>query len=204
MEQMGYLSVSDAFALLRKGVAVYIASAPEGEEVLPLRGAWKDGNRDIRFDRVSVYLSKDTALKVARAFGQDCIIGLYPNAFGNGRVYLLKDLIRHRVLALHYAGNYVSDGEHLLIACLGDELPFEAEVLGSLRADLVLTFSVGTHTHTHAPAPAPTRLRSAPAPTRLRKRGQAGSAEPSPAEPAPANSAPENPKSRTLTGEKVV
>jgi len=195
VEQLGQLSVSDAFALLRKGVAVYIASAPEGEEVLPLRGAWKDGNRDIRFDRVSVYLSKDTALKVARAFGQDCIIGLYPHAFGNGRVYLLKDLIRHRVLALHYAGNYISDGEHLLVACLGDDLPFEAEVLGSLRADLVLTFSVSTHTHTYAPALAPTRLR---------ERGQAGSTEPSPAEPAPTEPALKNPKSRTLTGEKVV
>jgi hypothetical protein len=159
MEQLGQLSVSDAFALLRKGVAVYIASAPEAEEVFPLRGGWKDGEGDIRFDRVSFYLSQDTALRVARAFGQDCIIGLYPNAFGNGRVYLLKDLIRHRVFALRYAGNYVSDGEHLLIACLGNELPFEAEVLGSIPTDLVLTFPVHTHTHTrtrsHTLAPAP-------------------------------------------------
>jgi hypothetical protein len=154
IEQSGYLSVSDAFALLRKGVAIHIASAPEAEGVLPLRGAWKDGNGDIRSDRVSLYLSKDDALKTARAFGQECIIGLYPNTFGNGRVCLLKDFIRHRVLALRYTGNYVSDGEHLLIACLGSKLPFEAEVLGSLPADLVLTFAVSTptHTHTHARA----------------------------------------------------
>jgi hypothetical protein len=155
MKQSGYLSVSDAFALLRKGVAVYIAPAPEAEEVLPLRGAWKDGKGDIRSDRVSLYLSKDDALKTARAFGQECIIGLYPNTFGNGRVYLLKDLIRHRVLALRYAGNYVADGEYLLVACLGSELPFEAEVLGSLPADLVLTFSLRTHTHARAHAYTP-------------------------------------------------
>jgi len=179
VEQLGQLSVSDAFALLRKGLAVHIASAPEEEGVLPVRGAWKDREGNIHYDRSAFYLHPKLAIEVARAFGQDCVFGLYPNSFGNGRVYLLKDLIRYRVLALHHTGGYVSDGDHLLVACLGDDLPFEAEVLGWVPADLVLTFAC-THTHAHT-------------------RKQAGSAEPVSTEPAPSEPALSEPVSTSET-----
>jgi len=188
MELLGYLSVSDAFTILRAGLPVYIASAPEPSGALPLRGAWKDDEGNLPFEVFCVYLSKDTALKVARAFGQKFIIALTPNPEAQGRVYLLQDTVRNRVLSLRYAGLYVADGTHLLTAVADGELPFEP--IGeahSLPANIAFP-STDTHTHTHAPTP-----------TRLRERGQAGTAE-----PAPANPAPENPKTRTLTGEKVV
>ena len=164
------VNVVDAFRLLKAGFPVYIASAPEATDETRLRGAWKDREGNIHYDRSAFYLEPETAMAVARAFGQDCVLGLYPNSFGNGRVYLLKDLIRHRVLALHHTGNYVSDGEHLLVACLGNKLPFEAEVLGWAPTDLVLTF-VYTHTHAHT-------------------RKQAGTTEPALSEPVSASKTP--------------
>ena len=156
------VSVVDAFRLLKAGFPVHIAPAPEATDETRLRGGWKDRKGNIHYDRCAFYSEPETAMAVARAFGQDCLFGLYPNSFGNGRVYLLKDLLRHRVLALRYAGNYVSDGEYLFVACLGDELPFEAEVLGSLPADLVLIFVADIRTRlygqvyadTTEPAPA--------------------------------------------------
>jgi len=143
MEIIGQISVAKAFSLLKSGKPISIASAPESMDVLPVRGAYKDREGNIHYDQWAFYLQPETAIAVARAFLQDCLFGLYPNDRGNGRVYLLKDLIRHRVLALRHAGGYVSDGEHLLVACLGDTLPFEpiGEVQ-SLPADLVLTFVV--------------------------------------------------------------
>jgi hypothetical protein len=142
METIGQIGVAQAFSLLKSGKPIFIASAPESMDVLPLRGAYKDREGNIHYDRWAFYLQSETAIAVARAFLQDCLFGLYPNTVGNGKVYLLKDLMRHRVLALHKAGGYVSDGEHLLVACLGDNLPFEAEVVDSVPTDLVLTFVV--------------------------------------------------------------
>jgi len=142
METIGQISVEQAFSLLKTGKPMFIASAPESMDVLPVRGAYKDREGNIHYDRWAFYLQPETAIAVARAFLQDCLFGLYPNEKGNGRVYLLKDLIPHRVSALRHAGGYVADGEHLLVACVGNELPFEAEVADSVPADLVLTFIV--------------------------------------------------------------
>jgi hypothetical protein len=137
IEQLGFLSVSDAFTILRAGIPVYIASAPEASGVLPLRGGWKDDKGDLHFDLSCVYLSKDTALKVARAFGQVCIFAATPNPEATGRVYLLQDTMRNRVYSLRYAGGYTADGTHLMTAVADGELPFEpiGEVY-SLPADI--------------------------------------------------------------------
>lgn len=142
METIGQIDVAQAFSLLKSGKPISIASAPESMDVLPLRGAYKDSKGNIHYDRWAFYTEPATAVAVARAFMQDCLFGLYPNPVGNGRVYLLKDLVRNRVLSLRHTGGYVSDGEHLLTTCLGDSLPFEAEVLDEVPADLVLTFIV--------------------------------------------------------------
>jgi len=143
-EQLGYLSVSDAFAVLRAGVPIYIASAPEASGVLPLRGAWKDKDGDLHFDLACVYLSKDTALQVARAFNQKCIFAATPNPEARGRVYLLQDTVRNRVLSLRYAGLYVADGTHLLTAVADGELSFEpVGEAHSLPANTTLPY---THT----------------------------------------------------------
>jgi hypothetical protein len=137
IEQLGFLSVSDAFTILRAGLPIYIASAPEGSGALPLRGAWKDDKGDLHFDLSCVYLSKDTALTVARAFGQVCIFSATPNPDAKGRVYLLQDTMRNRVYSLRYAGGYTADGTHLLTSVREGELPFEpiGEVY-SLPADI--------------------------------------------------------------------
>jgi hypothetical protein len=142
VEAIGQISVAQAFSLLKLDKPIFIASAPEGMDALPLRGAWKDCKGNIHYDRWAFYLQPETAIAVARAFLQDCIVGMYPNTVGNGRVYLFKDHIPNRTLALRHTGGYVADGEHLLVACLGNELPFGAEVLDSVPADLVLTFVV--------------------------------------------------------------
>jgi len=151
MELLGYLSVSDAFTVLRAGLPVYIASAPEASGALPLRGAWKDDDGDLHFDLACVYLSKDTALQVARAFNQMCIFAATPNPEARGRVYLLQDTMRNRVLSLRYAGGYTADGTHLMTSVADGELPFEpiGEV-HSLPADI----DFPSATHTHAPMPA--------------------------------------------------
>jgi len=153
IEQLGYLSVSDAFTILRAGIPVYIASAPEPSGALPLRGAWKDDEGNLPFEVFCVYLSKETALKVARAFQQRFIIALTPNPEAQGRVYLLQATVRNRVLSLRYAGLYIADDTHLLTAVADGELPFEP--IGeaySLPADIAF-LSTDTHTHTHAPTP---------------------------------------------------
>jgi len=135
-EQMGFLSVSDALTILRAGLPVYIASAPEVSGALPLRGGWKDDEGNLPYEVFCVYLSKDTALQVARAFGQKFIISITPNPEATGRVYLLQDTMRNKVLSLRYEGLYVADGTHLLTKADG-ELRFEpiGEVQ-SLPADI--------------------------------------------------------------------
>jgi len=143
IEQLGYLSVSDAFTILRAGIPAYIASAPEPSGALPLRGGWKDDEGNLPFEVFCVYLSKETALKVARAFQQRFIIALTPNPEAQGRVYLLQDTVRNRVLSLRYAGLYIADGTHLMTAVADGELPFEpVGEAHSLPADLVLTLVV--------------------------------------------------------------
>jgi hypothetical protein len=125
IEQLGFLSVSDAFTILRAGLPIFIASAPEASGAMPLRGAWKDYNGDLHFDLSCVYLSKETALKVGRAFGQVCIFAATPNPDAKGRVYLLQDTMRNRVLSLRYAGGYTADGTYLMTSVADGELPFE-------------------------------------------------------------------------------
>jgi hypothetical protein len=139
-KQMETIDVAQAFSLLKSGTPIFIAPAPEGEKAL--QGAWKDSKANIYRDRSAFYLRKEMALQTARAFQQQVIFCLYPFERGNGRVYLLKDHIHNRTLALRHTGGYVSDGEHLLVACLGDKLPFEGEVIDELPADLVLSFTV--------------------------------------------------------------
>jgi hypothetical protein len=140
--EIGRTSVLEAFEELKAGNPVYIASAPEGMDTQMVRGAWKDSKGKIYHDLCAFYSHKDTAMTIAHLYGQKCIFCLYPAPLGNGRVYLLKDSLRNRVLALRYGGGYVSDSEHLLIACLGSEPPFEMEIVDSLPVDLVLSFVV--------------------------------------------------------------
>jgi hypothetical protein len=122
------LRVLDAFRLLQKGVPVYVASAPEDECAFLLKGAWKDDEGRIHYDRSTIYLQRRTALEVARAFRQECILALTPYADAEGAVYLLKDTPLNRSLALQYAGGYTADGEYLLVACTaGADLPVNIE-----------------------------------------------------------------------------
>jgi hypothetical protein len=125
LERLGFLSVSDAFTILRAGIPIYIASAPERSNTLPLRGGWKDEAGTIHYDRACVYLSIEKAMRVARAFRQQCILALAPNPDAKGRVYLLQDTVRNRVYALHCAGGFTADGDRLLVAVADGELPFE-------------------------------------------------------------------------------
>jgi hypothetical protein len=122
------LRVLDAFRLLEKGVPVYVASASEDESAFPLKGAWKDDEGRIHYDRSTFYLQRRTALEVARAFQQQCILALTPRSEAEGTVYLLKDTPLNRTLALQYAGGYTADGEYLLVACTaGTDLPVNIE-----------------------------------------------------------------------------
>jgi hypothetical protein len=140
MEQV--LSVSEAFAMLKAGTPLFVASAPEGMDTQGLREAWKDSKGYFHSDLCAFYTRIEDAMTVARLYGQDCILCLFPAPSGNGRAYLVKDLIRNRVSAIREAGGYIADGEHLLITRLGDEPLSEMEVEDSLPADLVLTFAV--------------------------------------------------------------
>jgi hypothetical protein len=181
IEQLGYLSVSDAFTILRAGIPVYIASAPEPSGGLPLRKGWKDYNGDLHFDLSCVYLSKDTALKVARAFGQVSIFAIAPNPEAQGRVYLLQDTVRNRVLSLRYAGIYIADGTHLMTAVADGELPFEpVGEAHPLPADIAFPPS-DTHTHAHRGAQARARAVPSRAPaipkTRISDSAKAGTGE---------------------------
>jgi hypothetical protein len=126
MQMTQQMSVAQAFSLLKSGKPVFLASAPEGTKAL--RGAWKGDDGDIHHDLWAVYTDKKTASSVARAYGQG-VFALKPAKRGNGQVYLLKDSIRNRVFALRYAGNYATDGEHLLVVCLGKPLLFEDEII---------------------------------------------------------------------------
>jgi len=152
LEQLGFLSVLDAFTILRAGVPIYIASAPERSNTLPLRGGWKDEVGTVHYDRACVYLSEQKAMRVARAFGQQCILALAPNPNAKGRVYLLQDSVRNRVYALYRAGGFTADGDYLLVAVADGELPFEpVGEAHSLPADIFFP-STDTHTHTYARA----------------------------------------------------
>jgi hypothetical protein len=120
MEPMAtQLTVMDAFSLLSAGVPVYIASAPEASNAMPLRGAWKDDEGRIHHDLASVYLCRETALEVGAVFQQECILALTPNPNGAGCVCLLPDTPLNRRIALCYAGGYTADGQHLLTAFTG-------------------------------------------------------------------------------------
>jgi hypothetical protein len=122
------LRVLDAFRLLQKGVPVYIASAPEDEAAFLLKGAWRDEEGRIHFDRSTIYLQRSTALEVARAFRQECILALTPYTDAEDAVYLLKDTPLNRTIALRYAGGYTADGEYLLVAVkAGADLPVYVE-----------------------------------------------------------------------------
>jgi len=122
------LRVLDAFRLLQRGVPVYIASAPEDECAFLLKGAWRDDDGRVHYDRSTIYLQRQTALEVARAFQQQCILALVPFEDAEGAVYLLKDTPLNRTLALRYAGGYTADGEYLFTACTaGVDLPVNIE-----------------------------------------------------------------------------
>ncbi len=142
MEQMEFLNVAEAFAILKKGTPVFVASAPEGMDTRGVREAWKDSKGYFHRDLCAFYTRIEDAMMVARLYGQDCVFCLYPTPSGNGRAYLVEDTVRNRISAIRHAGGYIADGEHLLIACLGNEPPVEMEVEDSLPADLVLTFAV--------------------------------------------------------------
>jgi hypothetical protein len=113
------IGVLDAFSLLSAGIPVYIASAPEATNALPLQGAWKDDEGRIHHDLASVYLLCETALEVGAVFRQECILALTPNPNGAGCVCLLRDTPLNRRIALCYAGGYTADGEYLLTAFTG-------------------------------------------------------------------------------------
>jgi hypothetical protein len=135
------LSVSEAFAKLKAGTPLFVASVPEGMDTRGLREAWKDSKGNFYSDLCAFYTRIEDAMMVARLYGQDCVLCLFPTPSGNGRAYLVKDTIRNRVSALRQAGGYVADGEHLLIACLGENSLSKMEVEDSLSADLVLSFA---------------------------------------------------------------
>ena len=119
------VNVVDAFRLLKAGVPIYIASAPEATGEIRLREAWKDDDGDIRYDYSAVYLAEEPALTVARAFNQPYILALTANPKAKAKAYLLPDTIRNRVYALRYAGGYISDGTYLMTAVeAGKRVPF--------------------------------------------------------------------------------
>ncbi len=137
-----YLNVAEAFAMLKQGTPVFVASAPEGADTRGVREAWKDSKGYFHRDLCAFYTNIEDAMTVARLYGQDCVFCLYPSPTGNGRAYLVEDTVRNRISAIRHTGGYIADGEHLLIAHLGDTLPCEMEVMDSLPADLVLSFAV--------------------------------------------------------------
>jgi hypothetical protein len=132
------VNVADAFRLLKTGVPIYIAPAPEATDEIRLREAWKDNNGDIHYDYSAVYLDKDTALQVARAFNQDSILALRLAKRGKGKAYLLRDTIHNRVMTLLHAGGYTADGNFLLTATDGF-LPLVAVDVAPVKIDFLST-----------------------------------------------------------------
>jgi hypothetical protein len=122
------MRVLDAFHRLQAGYKLYIASAPEDESAFILNGAWRDDEGRIHHDRSTIFLQRETAMEVARAFRQQCILALTPDPDAEEMVYLLKDTAHNRSIALLYAGGYTADGEYLLVACAaGADLPVDIE-----------------------------------------------------------------------------
>jgi hypothetical protein len=122
------MKVLDAFRRLQAGYKLYITSAPEDESAFILKGAWKDGEGRIHYERSTIFLQRGTAMEVARSFRQRCILALAPDPDAEGTVYLLKDTAHNRSIALLYAGGYTADGEYLLVACTADaDLPIDIE-----------------------------------------------------------------------------
>jgi len=125
MRGLGYLSVLDAIRLLDSGIPVYVVSAPQDTEALPLDGAWVDDDGRIHYDCSGICISLEKALQIGRAYKQECILCLYPEYNAKSQVYLLKDTPFTRQIALQYAGGYTADGEWLFTAMDANRSPFE-------------------------------------------------------------------------------
>jgi len=137
MRMMGYLSAIDAIRLLEAGIPVYVVSAPIDSQALPLEGAWKDDEGRIHFDCSCICIDAEKAYAIGRAYNQECILRLYPSAFAESGVFLLKDTPFVRQVALDYAGGYTADGEWLFTAVDNiNTLPLEEEYEEYVPADI--------------------------------------------------------------------
>jgi len=132
----GYISASDAFALLRAGLTVYVVSAPPTSRALPLEGAWVDDDGTIHLDCSAVVLNPETAHAIGRAHRQQCIMRISPDGRGNSQVYLFKDTDFTRQVCLKYCGGYTADGSHLFSAVSRDKSVFEDGYCEWLYADV--------------------------------------------------------------------
>ncbi len=124
MERLGYLSVSDAYTLLKAGITLYIASAPLETHALPLQGGWVDDDGRVHLDCACILLNPQTARQIAQEYNQVCFMSITPDANGNSKVYLIPDNDLSRQVALSHCGGYTTDGKHLLTACPSDKSPF--------------------------------------------------------------------------------
>jgi hypothetical protein len=116
LNRLGFLNTSDAFTLLKAGLAVYIVSAPTETRAFPLDGAWMDAEGNLHTDCSCILLNIATAHALGKEYNQQCILALYPSPIAKGSVYLLKDIPLNREIALRFAGGYTADNEHLLVA----------------------------------------------------------------------------------------
>ena len=134
--RFGYLNAVDAFRLLQAGLTVFIVSAPPETQALPLDGGWKDDDGNLHYDCSAVVLNPETALTIARAFRQQCIMSITPCYDGNSEIYLLKDSELARKACLAYCGGYTADGEYLFTAVARDCAPFIDSYTDWLYADV--------------------------------------------------------------------
>ena len=134
----GYISALDAFRLLQAGLTVYVVSAPPETDALPLEGAWRDDTGTAHFDCASIVLNPETARTIGRAFRQQYILRITPDANGNSEVYLIKDTPFARQVALNVAGGYTADGNWLFTAVDREKSIFEDGYTDWLYADCEL------------------------------------------------------------------
>ena len=135
-DRYGYLSASDAYALLQAGLPIYIVSAPPETNALPLDGGWVDDDGNIHYDCSAVVLNPETAMAIGRAFRQQCIMRVYPCHNGNAEVYLMPDTEFNRQVALKYCGGYTADGKWLVAAVDAEKSVFLPEYAEYTLADV--------------------------------------------------------------------